>query len=313
MMFSRVPHALALALLLAGGAQAQDAAPRAIEQRLHEEMQAVLLRLIEAGELKAEDAEELALVAPASQQADFGAILDVRYRADADRGLPVLGVTPGGSAALIGLRAGDVLLAVNDQSLQGLGGDAQGRTLAAQRLREELLASSDAVRLKVARADAELTLSGPVPVVSLPAYRLQLGAALAQASLAVNLAGDGVSECGRISVFDIAPRRQKLYRAILIAIDGQNPGPTHSDSYRVAPGRHTLTVAEAIDSHQFSSLKNFERGQRGRERYKELVIDVQPGITYRLAARLNPDKRQEVQDGGYWDPTIWKEWPETCR
>ena len=313
MTFRLVPCALTLALLLAGGAQAQDAAPRAIEQRLHEEVRSVLLRLIESGELRAEDTEDLALIAPASEQADFGAILDARYRSDADVGLPVLGVTPGGSAAQLGLRAGDRLLAVNGKPLQALGGDAQGRSLAAQRLREELLTASDGVELRVARDGGEQVLRGPVQVVSLPAYRLELGAALAQASLAAAGGGDGVSSCGRVSVFDIAPRRQQLYRAILIAVDGHLPGPTSSDSYRLEPGEHTLTVAEAIESHRFGSVQNLERTRMDRERYKTLVVNVQPGITYRLAARFHPEERSRIRDGAYWEPTIWKEIPESCR
>lgn len=310
--------AAAMLATLAGGAIAQTQAearptPRALEQRLHEEVQAVLLRLVESGELRAEDAADLSLMAPVSLQVDLGAILDVRYRADADVGLPVLGVTPGGSAAALGLQPGDRVLAVNTVALAGLGADADGRARAAQRLREELLAAPDAIELRVARGDAEQVLRGPVRVVELPAYRLELGAALAHASLAATAAGDGVSRCGRVSVFDIAPRLQQLHRAVLIAVDGHLPGPSDATSYRLTSGRHVLTVAEAIDARRFTLVQGVQRSRLGDERYKKLEIDVQPGITYRLAARFHREARGNVRTGEYWDPVIWKETPETCR
>lgn len=292
------------------------AAPRSgapVEQRLHQEVQAVLLRLIGSGELSAEAAAELTLAAPASQQPDFGAILDVRYRAERDAGLPVLGVTPGSSAATLGLQAGDTLTGVNGVSLSGLGADERGHALAATRLREQLLAESETVTLQVRRGDAALALQGPVRVVDLPAYRLELGAALAHASLAAAGGGDGRSRCGRISTFDIAPRTQKLYRAVLIAVDGRLPGPSDSEVFRVAPGRHVLTVAEAIDWRHFSGVGQLRRDRRGRDRYRKLEVEVQPGITYRLAARFHVDARHRIEDNAYWEPVIWKESPEPCR
>lgn len=307
------PLFVSAVLLMVGLGDVVAENPRGVEQRLHEELQALLLRLVESGELRAEDADELSLVAPVSQQADFGAILDVRHRADADEGLPVLGVTPGGSAANLGLQPGDRLLAINAITLTGLGADADGRALAAKRLRDELLADPDAIELRIARAGVEQTLRGEVRVVELPAYRLELGAALANASLAATTGGDGVSRCARISVFDIAPRSRQLHRAVLIAVDGRLPGPSDSTSYRVTPGKHVLTVAEAIDSRRFSLVQGSQRSRLGDERYKKLEIDVQPGITYRLAARFNLEARGNVRSGEYWDPVIWKESPETCR
>jgi hypothetical protein len=309
---------LGLLLSAAAGAQgvpAGEPAPpsaSAVEQRLHQEMQAVLLRLIESGELSAEAAAELTLAAPATQQPDFGAILDVRHREN-DAGLPVLGVTPGSSAAALGLRAGDILRAVNGESLVGRGADGNGRAMAAQQLRRQLLSEAEAVTLEVQRGAERLALQGAVRVVELPAYRLELGAALAHASLAAAGGGDGSSSCGRISVFDIAPRNQRLYRAVLIAIDGRLPGPTDSDVYRVTPGRHLLKVAEAIDWRQFSSVARVQRDRPTRDRYKEIEVDVQPGITYRLAARFHQEERHSIRDGAYWEPVIWKESPEPCR
>lgn len=308
---SLLAASLGVAVLLAAGlAPAQ--APRPVEQRLHEEMQAVLLRLVESGELRPEDAESLTLSAPHSAQADFGAILDVRHRPGRDDGLPVLGITPGGSAAALGLQPGDRIVAVNGEKLSGLGADAQGRALAAPRLREALLATPDAVELRVARGPDEVALRGPVRVVQLPAYRLDLGAALAGASLAATGTEASSSSCGRVSVFDIAPRSRRLFRAILIAVDGESPGPIESQTFRLAPGPHRLTVAEAIDPREFGPIALRQRDGRQRERYKELELVVEAGVTYRVAAQFHFEERNSIRDGAYWEPVVWRETPEAC-
>lgn len=308
------PRSLLTAALLAvlgGAASAQE--PAAVEQRLQEEMQSMLVRLVESGALR-DGGEGIALSAPATRQPDFGAILDVRYRAGTGAGLPVLGVTPGTSAARLGVQPGDRLLAVNGVSLAGLGADADGRAVAARTLRDALLAHSESIELSVERGAQVQVLRGRVDIVQLPAYRLELDAMLGAAALAQSGGGDGVSNCGRISVFDNAPRGQQLYRAVLIAIDGELPGPTSSTVFRLEPGRHVLRVAEAIDPKQFDSVQRLTRDRRrGDDHYKELAVDVQPGITYRLAAKFNYDQRNSIRDGAYWEPVIWKEIPESCR
>ena len=93
----------------------------------------------------------------------------------------------------------------------------------------------------------------------------------------------------------------------LIGVDGALPGPPSSDVYRLDPGRRRLTVAEAIDPEQFNSVQRTQRDRQGRERYKDLILDVQPGITYRLGARHILDKRNSIRDNAYWEPVIWAE------
>ena len=94
---------------------------------------------------------------------------------------------------------------------------------------------------------------------------------------------------------------------------GRVPGPTESDVFRGTTDRHMLTVAEAIDWRQFSGVQRLQRDRGSRDRYKQIEIDAQPGITYRLAARFHPEERHSVRDGAYWEPVIWKESPEICR
>src|SRR5690554_1466487 len=103
-------RALVIALLLGGAAAV--AAPGATEQRLNEEVQAALLRLLQRGELDAGRPGAISIQAEPSRHTDFGAVVDLRADPDSP-GVPVLAVTPGGNAAALGVRAGDRIVAVD--------------------------------------------------------------------------------------------------------------------------------------------------------------------------------------------------------
>jgi hypothetical protein len=120
------------------------------------------------------------------------------------------------------------------------------------------------------------------------------------------------ADCGRISTFDVSPRNQQLFPAVLIAIDGKAPATTASATFRVPVGRHTLTVAEAIDPIHFSRVAQIDRDRRSRDRYKTIEVEVMDDTTYRLAAKLHLDRRNKVRSGEYWDPQIWSEVTEGC-
>lgn len=120
------------------------------------------------------------------------------------------------------------------------------------------------------------------------------------------------SSCGRISVFDVAPRGKQLYSAVLIAIDGHNAGSSDWTSFRVEPGKRVLTVAENIDSRQFSSVAQVQRSKSGRDRYRIIEVDVEPGVTYRLAAQFDLERRNSIRDNAYWHPVIWSQSNESC-
>jgi hypothetical protein len=95
-------------------------------------------------------------------------------------------------------------------------------------------------------------------------------------------------------------------------VDGRLPGPTSNVSYRLTPGRHVLTVAEAIDTRQFDALHLAQRGRTQRDPYKKIELDVRPGVTYRLAAQFDPKLRHQIRSKAYWNPVIWKEVHEPC-
>lgn len=122
----------------------------------------------------------------------------------------------------------------------------------------------------------------------------------------------GSVRCGRISVFDVAPRNQDLYRARLMSIDGRTAGPVGTRTYRVPVGPHTLEVAELIDVEQFSDVQLLQRDQR-MDRYKTLEVNVKPDTTYLLAAHLIEARRNRIADGSYWEPVIYGQNSEPCK
>lgn len=120
------------------------------------------------------------------------------------------------------------------------------------------------------------------------------------------------SGCGRVSVFDVAPRNQDVFRARLISIDGALPGPAGSRSYRLPAGKHSFEVAELIDNNQFDDVELRQRDQRSGH-YKTLDLDVRPDTTYLLGAHLVDAHRNDILSGAYWEPVIYSQNSEPCK
>lgn len=280
---------LALALAVAAPVAAQPAG-----DPVEEAFRLALLRLSQDGLLDA-DAVPRVIDRPAEKVANFGALVD---RDEAD-GLRVLGTLPGGSAERIGLRTGDLLLAANGTALRGAG--------ASERMRELLagLDDGDPVRFELLRDGRSQQLAGTMQVLELPAVRVELLDSAA-------IAGDPASSCGRLSTFPVPPRSRQLHPARLLAVDGRLPGPSSQDSFRLPPGRYRLTLAEIIDNREFSAVANRQRA-RSDAREATLELEVRPGVTYLLAARLEPSRRERILDGSYWQPVVWRERSESCR
>lgn len=299
------PLTLLAALVLGGYAHAADAN---VEQRLRGELDAIMTELIQTGAFDGEG--PLDVGTPARRVADLGMLVD-SARAGSD-GLRVLAVTPGGGAERVGLRAGDALLALNGTSLARADGGAM--------LRETVDALPDGSTLAfyVRRGGEVQTLSGPLRSIELPPMRLTVGAGTQVAAVASGSRGgggdvDAVGGCGRISDFDTAPRQQQLHAAKIISIDGVTPGPDGSKSYRVSAGTHEVKVAENIESRYLSFSDRARASGPVTRRYKTLTVDVAPGTTTLIAARLIPEQRSNPTDGAYWEPAAWKQVEEACR
>jgi hypothetical protein len=292
---------------------ADAAAPHAMaEQRLRQDMQILLSQMAVSGAL-GEHPEDVrvSLQQPAQRVTDLGVLVDSTSAERARNGLRVLGTTPGGTGERLGLRPGDVLVAVNGTSLRNLGADADGRALAATTLKSAVDALPDAtpLQLDVERAGNVLAMNAPVHSVLLPALSVELGAAtLAAATDNANVAG---GSCGRISSFDVAPRGEQQYHAVILQIDGATPGPNARGTYRVSAGEHKLLVAEDIPT-EFMGAGPLATVRTRMHTHKELTVNVKPNTTAMIAAQLHVDKNTEFQHGLYWDPVMWREIPESC-
>lgn len=301
---------MALAVLLAladGGARANGATDAQVEQRLREELRALMTDLVENGAFGDRPSRDISLAvdAPAQRVNDLGLLVDSRR--DSRDGLHVLAVTPGGSAERMGLRGGDVLVALNGQSLAGEGAAATLRGSV------DALPNGSALVFDVQRDGRALKVDGKLSSVELPPMRLTIGSAsttvAADPPMPAPVQADG---CGRISEFDVAPRQQGLHAAKIISIDDGLAGPTTSKTYRVSAGHHVLKVAEQIEP-RYLAFNDRLRNSGAASKYKTLEVDVGADMTLFVAARLNDDKRNEWRDGAYWDPVVWRTSSESCR
>lgn len=286
------------------------------ESMLRDELKSVLLRMADSGAFagKPEDVA-LSLSLPAERVVDLGLVVDSRDAA-AD-GLVVLGTTPGGMAQELGLRAGDVLTAINGHSLADLGRDPRGTARAVETLRGELdgLRDLDAIKLDARRGGGTVQLQGALRARYLPSLRLELGEGALVASNAPVAVGSALSRqapavgdgsCGRVSTFHVAPRSRHLYGTRLLEIDGHLPGPATQNTFRVEPGQHELLIAEDIDARDLPTTFTRRRSDWGR---KTLTLTVEPGMTYLLAARLDDTRAANKE---YWQPVAWKTVAEPC-
>ncbi len=303
-------------------AHANATAGLTVEQRLREELNVVMMDLIQSGAFGNTSPQQIAIDidSPPQKVSNLGLLVD--SKGGAADGLHVLAVTPGGNAERMGLRAGDVLVALNGTQLSSADG--------ASTLRNTVDSLPDGGRLdfNVRRDGRTTTIGGAATSMYLPAMHLSVGSGTALASNAGDSGaraaadsrpgayGNGPTDtsqgCGRINDFDVAPRGQRLHKATIIAIDNHAPGPHGSQSYQVSAGPHTLKVAENIEERYFSFNSRQRNAQVGGG-YKTIDVNVAPDTTYLVAARLNEDQRDNPAHGAYWDPVVWKEVPETCR
>lgn len=292
-----------------------------VEQRLREELNVVMMDLIQSGAFGNTAPQQIAINidSPPQKVSNLGLLVD--SKGNATDGLHVLAVTPGGNAERMGLRAGDVLVALNGTQLSAADGAATLRNTV------DTLPDGGRLDFNVRRDGHATTIGGAATSMYLPAMHLSVGSGTALASNAGGAGprasgsapgayGNGPTDtsqgCGRINDFDVAPRGQGLHKATVIAIDGHTPGPHGSQSYQVSAGPHTLKISENIEQRYFSFNSRQRNSQVGGG-YKTIDVVVAPDTTYLVAARLNEDQRDNPANGAYWDPVVWKEVPETCR
>ncbi len=298
--------ALAFAWLTLAAQAQQPAGNGSTEEQLRESLRVLLLDLVRSGAFADTPPAQLDLVidSPPQRVVDLGLIVDSAAAVRDRDGLRVLGTTPGGIAERIGLRSGDLVVAVNGEALSGVDG-------AALRLRDRLAALEDGspLRFDLRRGGQSMQVSGTFTGTWLPAARLSLGANAATTDDAAVTGTAG--GCGWVTIFDTAPRQQGLHAASLNRIDGRNAGVGGQTRFRLPVGRHELEIGERIEVHYLPF--NDRLRNAGGVRYKPLVVDVAADTELHVAVRLHEDRRNEWKDGAYWDPVVWRESARPCR
>jgi len=258
------------------------------------EVEATLTSLAERGVLGSAD-QPLTVTRPAQVRYELGAVVDVR--APDPRGIEVLAITPGGTAAGMGLKAGDRLLAINGHRLDG---DASPATV----LKKAILDSDGNVRLLAARGDSRIELAGQAEPMPIPAYRLVVG----ETEAVSPRAGD----CGYVSNSALPPHSKGLFEVDITQVDGRSTSLSRVDRLRLTSGRHVLTVGEMIPGYRLSMTQNRQR-MRTRQRMmanflKPMVVDIKPDTDYRIGARLRKDKldSRSIRENEYWEPVVWE-------
>lgn len=255
--------------------------------QLQRDLEASLLALGDRGALGAID-QPLQVSSPPQVRFELGAVAVPRT----DGAPAIMAITPGSAAERLRLRVGDRLVSVNGKRLAGV--EDPVATL------QSAIASADgALRVEYLRAGQAMAASGIADVVAIPAYQLVVGAPAA-------------GRCdGFVTDQGAQPRSHGIYAADITRVDGRSTPLHATNRHRVEPGRHVLTVREAIDrtwlnSAQVRTITLMQRRERARA-YKPLVVDVRPGHTYKVGARLLRDRLDSgsIRDNAYWEPVVW--------
>lgn len=230
---------------------------------------------------------------PATGQAryELGAVVDVR-QASAN-GATLLALTPGGAADRMGLQAGDRLRAINGHRLD----DTPKPASALERALQE---GNGMLQVEATRNGKPLLLSG-------------------RADLAVAGHQGGAQSCGYVTDREgVVPRNQDIFNVEITQIEGRSTPLTPANRHRVDSGKRVLVVRELIaythlNSAQLVQIKKMKKFAFARA-YKSFVIDVKPGMSYRIGARLLKDKldTQSIRDNAYWEPVVWEAVPQSC-
>ena len=97
---------------------------------------------------------------------------------------------------------------------------------------------------------------------------------------------------------------KNIYKAEIIEIDGV--ATDSARDYPLAPGQHKIKVRMMLNVDWTPKLP----GASDSVREKEIVLDIEPGTKYQIAAKLDIDAPIESQlDGSYWEPVVYDKSP----
>ena len=244
----------------------------------------------------------------------FGAILD------ANEAGKVISVTPKSQASMMGLRSGDIIVAVNGQALdaenkvwqsqlQYTKNDTKVR-LTVKRDASELLMSS-VFKAKYTPqwqllSSKELLLSAKFKAKYIPYWELTINAPIFAARQEDNNIPKNIDGCGRVIIVNsvsISPSRSTGLRdtAVIKEIDGDTL-VRGASRYRLTAGSHYLKI---INRNNLKSTS---------EHFK---IALAPNTSYYIAYAKNAkwvdEAGKNLDEGKYTGPVIWKTKKQACQ
>ncbi len=117
--------------------------------------------------------------------------------------------------------------------------------------------------------------------------------------------------CGYVSTSAKPPLSEDLYPAEIKRIDGADVRPLNR--HRLAVGTHAISIQEQIGSTPRGYTKLRKLGNREIALvYKVVKVDVEPGTSYQIAARLRSDRLDPDQPHAYWEPVVWRRTGDDC-
>lgn len=136
------------------------------------------------------------------------------------------------------------------------------------------------------------------------------------------VAADPQSRCGYVTTQWTRPVEQRDYYGVQITrIDGKSTPLQTRNRYRVDTGSRTLTLSDyALSPHDLtvsaSTIAQIDKMKRLEQQraYKTFEVDVKPGVSYRIGARLRRDRldAESIRANEYWEPVVWEERAEPC-
>ena len=114
------------------------------------------------------------------------------------------------------------------------------------------------------------------------------------------------------------PESEDIYSARITRIDGDSASSVRDNRHQLPVGRHTLTVSEAIDANRLSTAQLTQMRKMKKfahaDAYKQLVVEVKPGVSHRIGARLHRDRLDtlSIKNNAYWEPVVWEEVAQSC-
>jgi hypothetical protein len=232
------------------------------------------------------DYSELEYSQQSSEKLSFGLVYSYDAKVGSKKGVPIAAVSPMSLMHNLGVRTGDIITSINKLSLKNqLENNSKGQWLTALILTEKLrsLSDGDAITFEIERNERTSSIQGLVESTKTPSF-----------SLKVIAEDNDLSNCGTVSTYYRAKKRQQLYPVEIISIDGERI--RNRSSLKLTEGLHKLEVKEQIQSSRLSN------NIRNRYRVKSFEINVVRGIQYTIVSQFHLDLARDKEN--YWEPTF---------